>query len=279
MAQQLIETYSKELKEFEDLIKTKSYLPQNIGEDNFVQFLATLHKNNFFLEKALLLRFLNGCNYDLDKAVNLLHKNLKCRKKNPALFRNRDVSNDAFQETRKMCQVFPMPKATAEGYEILIFRLIDKDPGKFVPLNVIRTNVTTLDGKFLTDNELINGSLSVIDLSGFSFRHFLKNLTIYPTFSNYGKFIHQATPINPIRFHIVHCPPLWRRFISFIGPLVRRNYMELAKFHDDFGTIQDTISKELLPNEFGGTAGSIDEIHNNWVKVLESKRLVVIGIY
>lgn len=38
MAQQLIETYTKELKEFEDLIKTKSYMPQNIGKYNLMLY-------------------------------------------------------------------------------------------------------------------------------------------------------------------------------------------------------------------------------------------------
>lgn len=32
MTQQLIEQYERELKEFEDWIRTKPHLPQNIGE-------------------------------------------------------------------------------------------------------------------------------------------------------------------------------------------------------------------------------------------------------
>lgn len=46
MAQQLIETHSKELKEFDDLIKAKSDLPQNIGKKYlkvFFRFLLSIY--------------------------------------------------------------------------------------------------------------------------------------------------------------------------------------------------------------------------------------------
>lgn len=225
-----------------------------------------------FTDKVLLLRYLHNCEFDVVKAENLLHKNLKFRKKCPALFKNRDVSNDAFQEIRKVCQVFPMPKSTPEGYEILIFRLVDSDPAKFVTKNALRSNVTMLDGKFLTDNELINGAMGFIDLNGFSFRHFLKAFSSFSLQNTYGKFIHQGTPFKPVRVHVINYPSILKTCMSIIGPRVRRNYMEIVKFHDDVGAFTDAIPKEYLPNEFGGTAGSCDDIHNNWVKVLEGKR-------
>lgn len=227
-----------------------------------------------FLEKVLLLRFLSVCDYDVDKAEKMLRKNLKFRKKCPKLFKNRDVSSDAFQETRKVTQVFPMPKATPEGYEIVVFRLKDKNPRNFITKNILRSNVTMLDAKFLTDDELIKGSIAVIDLSGFTFRHFVKAFSCFSLQNSYGKFVHQAAPWKPARFHVVHCPAILKRWISFIGPRVRSNYMELANFHDNFEINDEAIPKEFLPNEFGGTAGTIDDIHSNWTKILESKRCV-----
>lgn len=223
----------------------------------------------------LLLRFLNNCDFDLEKAENLLHKNLKSRKKCPALFESRDVTNAAYKETRKVVQVFPMPKLTPEGYEIIIFRLIEKDPDKFDLKNALRSNLTMLDAKFLTDTELTNGSIGLIDLNGFGFKHFWKFMFCSPSLqSSYGKFVHQATPFKPIFVHAVHAPAIVKACMSIVGPLVRRNYNDLVKFKNDFAGIEDTIPKELIPNEFGGSAGFIDDIHDNWIKVLESKRLV-----
>lgn len=49
MAQQYIETFSKELKEFDDLIKTKVDLPQNIGIK--IEVLHSLEY--FFIIKVL----------------------------------------------------------------------------------------------------------------------------------------------------------------------------------------------------------------------------------
>lgn len=204
----------------------------------------------------------------------MLRKNLKMRKKCPKLFKNRDVSSEVFQETREVCQVFPMPKVTSEGYEIVVFRLKDKNPRNFVAKNVLRSNVTMLDAKFLTDSEVIKGSIGVIDLTGFTFRHFVKAFSCFSLQNTYGKFVHQAAPWKPIRFHAIHCPAILKRMISFVGPRVRSDYMEIANFHDDFEINDEAIPKEFLPNEFGGTAGSIDDIHNGWTKILESKRCV-----
>lgn len=204
----------------------------------------------------------------------MLRKNLKIRKKCPTLFKNRDVSSDVFQETRKVCQVFPMPKATPESYEIVVFRLKDKNPRNFIAKNVLRSNVTMLDAKFLACNESIKGSIGVIDLTGFRFRHFIKAFSSFSMQNSYGKFVHQATPWKPIRVHVIHCPAILKRFMSLIGPRVRSNYMELMHFHDDFEIVDEAIPKEFLPNEFGGCAGDIDDIHNNWIKILESKRFV-----
>ncbi|KAJ6647402.1 Alpha-tocopherol transfer protein-like, partial [Pseudolycoriella hygida] len=260
MDQQNMQTPTDKLIEFQDLIKSKSDLPQNI-------------------DKLLLLRFLSANENDTQKAEKMLRKNLKIRKKCPKLFQNRDVSSEIFERTRNVCQVFPMPKPTPEGYEIVIFRLKDKNPRNFVVKNVLRSNVTMLDAKFLSDQESVKGSFAVIDFTGFTFKHFLKTFTVLcGKFGKcYGKFVHQAAPWKPVRFHAIHCPAILQRFISIIGPSVRRNYMELANFHDDFEIVDEAIPKEYLPNEFGGSAGNIDDLHNDWIKVLESKREYILN--
>lgn len=202
----------------------------------------------------------------------MLRKNLRRRKKCLKLFKNRDVLSDAFQEARKVCQVFPMPKATPDGLEIVVFRLKDKNPGNFIAKNILRSNVTMLDAKFLTDDELIKASIGVIDLSGFTFRHFIKAFRCISMQNSYGKFVHQAAPWKPVRVHVIHCPAIVKRFMSIVGPRVRSDYMGMMIFHDDFEIVDEAVPKEFLPNEFGGSAGTIDDIHSNWTKVLDSKR-------
>lgn len=226
------------------------------------------------LDKLLLLSFLTFCDYNVENAEKRLRKNLKMRKKCPKLFKNRDVFSISFQETRNVAQVFPMPQITPDGYEIVVFRLKDKNPRNFVGKNILRYNVTMLDAKFLSDCQPIKGSIGVIDLTGFSFRHFVRAFRHLSMQNSYGKFVHQAAPWNPVRIHVIHCPAFMKRVLSLIGPRVRSNYMELMNFHDDFEIIDEAIPREYLPNEFGGTAGSIDDIHSNWTKILESKRCV-----
>lgn len=225
-----------------------------------------------------MLRFLNVCGGDAVKSEQMLRKNLTLRKKCPKLFNNRDVLSDAFQSAHKVAQVFPMPKATPDGYEIVVFRLKDTNSHHFITKNILRSNVTMLDAKFLLDADTVKGAIGLIDLTGFSFKHFLKAFSNMHMQNHYGKFVHQAAPWTPIRFHVVHCPALLKRFMSFIGPRLRRDYMDLAHFHDTYEINDEALTKEFLPNEFGGTAGSIDDIHRDWLQVLDSKRFAIFSL-
>lgn len=260
-----------------------TYLRTSVKKSNFVflwSILGSIFPTNFFfIDKSLLLRFLNFCDYDVERAEKMLRKNLKIRKKCPKLFKSRDVSSDVFQETRKIIQVFTMPEATPEGYEIVVFRLKEKNHRNFVTKNVLRSNLAMLDAKFLTDKQPIKGSIGVIDLTGFTFRHFIKAFSNFSMQNIYGKFVHQAAPWKPVRVHVVHCPAILKRCMSIIGPRVRSNYMELMHFHDDFEILDEAVPKEFLPNEFGGSAGSIDDLHDSWTKILESKRFAICLYY
>lgn len=106
-----------------------------------------------------MLRFLKVYDFDVEKAKQLLQLNLQMRKKNPNLFKTRDVLGDEFQRTFKIVQICPMPKTTKENYKISCFRLRDTDPNNYNCLDVCRMVVTVLDAAFVTrdENDLVDG--------------------------------------------------------------------------------------------------------------------------
>jgi len=222
----------------------------------------------------LLLRFLKVYDFDLEKAKELLLINLDMRMKNPAIFENRDVFNDDFKQAAKTMMMCPMPKNTAENHKISVGRLVDMDPSKYVYVDICRMVVTMLDVRFVTvdDNELINGEIGVIDMTGFGFKHFMKVTTNLSIMRNYMKYVQEAAPFKIIQNHFINCSPMMDRFMSFVKPFMKKEIIETIKFHTSLESLYDTLSRELLPNEFGGSAGSIEDIHRDWLKVVESKR-------
>lgn len=171
-------------------------------------------------------------------------------------------------------QICPMPKNTVENHKVSVFRLVDPDPEKYVYLDVCRTVVSMLDARFVTvdDNELIDGEIGVVDMSGFSFKHIFKSASNLSLVKNYMKYVQEAAPFKIVQNHFINCPGIMDKFMSLLKPFMKKEVLETIKFHSSLESLYDTVSRDLLPNEFGGTAGSIDDIHREWIKNLESKR-------
>lgn len=228
-------------------------------------------------DKLFLLRFLKIYDFNVNKAKDLLVLNLEMRKKNPILFGNRDVLSDAFQQTFRIMQICPI-KNTVENHKVTCFRLVDADPDKYVYSDVCRTVVSMLDVRFVTvdDNELIDGEIGVIDMTGFTFKHVLKSAMNLSLVKSYMKYVQEGAPFKIVQNHFINCPPIMDKFLALIKPFLKKEVLDTIKFHSSLESLYDTVSRDLLPNEFGGTAGSMVDINNAWIKKVESKRWVEI---
>lgn len=213
--------------------------------------------------------------FDLEKSKELLLLNLEMRNGNPYIFANRDVSDDAFQQSFRTLQIFPMPKNTSENHKISISRLVDTNPDNYNYLDMIRAVLALLDTRFVTldDNELIDGEIGIMDMSGFGWRHFMKTASNLSTMKKYMRYIQEAAPFKVVQNHFVNCSPTMERFIAFMKPFMKKEILDSIKFHSSKETLFEYVPKDLLPVEFGGTAGKCDDHHKNWLKVVESKRL------
>lgn len=198
------------------------------------------------------------------------------RKENPNLFANRDVLNDEFQQALNTLQVFPMPKNTSENCKISISRLIDTNPDNYVYIDIIRAVIAMLDVRFITVNssELIDGEIGIVDMSGFGWRHFMKSASNMSAMKKYMRYIQEAAPFKVVQNHFVNCSPTMERFIAFLKPFMKKEILDSIKFHTSTETLFEYLPKELVPDEFGGTAGKCDDHHKNWLKIVESRRLV-----
>lgn len=127
-----------------------------------------------------------------------------------------------------------------------------------------------LDGDKLADADIL-----IFDLKKYTFRHFLHDASHPKTLFLYFKYIQEAVPIATTAAHILN--PSWvvDRFMSLIRPFLKKEVAESFQFHSrGIETLHKSVSKELLPNEYGGSLGPIDGLHQDWVKTFETKRLV-----
>lgn len=72
----------------------------------FFDLIFTLYKSSkftkfyyFLLDKLVLIRYLKVCDYDIEKAKDLLELNMNIRSKNASMFSDRDIRSKALQKT------------------------------------------------------------------------------------------------------------------------------------------------------------------------------------
>lgn len=169
----------------------------------------------------------------------------------------------------------PMLKATPENYKCCIMRLIDSKTEKWNFNDVIKGFFMVADVRLVSPDpnpdNLADGEVPIFDMSGVSIWHLLKvNLS---TLKLYFKYVQEAHPVRVQQIHVVNCTSMINRIMSLIKPLLKPEVAARFQFHTPGSeTLYDFIPREMLPEEYGGYAGPIQDIKNFWVKKFLSKR-------
>ena len=125
------------------------------------------------------------------------------------------------------------------------------------------------------EDGLAEGEIFILDLHGFSFKQFLDIVKNTEELLFYGKFLQEASPVRLMCNHIINTSSIIDGIMSLVRPVMNKEVQELVRFHKaGDNSILDFIEKEVLPIDYGGTNGTIDEHYNEWLKVFETKRYV-----
>jgi CRAL/TRIO domain len=122
------------------------------------------------------------------------------------------------------------------------------------------------DGKYAVDDVLI------IDLKGYTFKHFLNAARNSKTIFLYFKYSQETVPIPTRSCHILNSSTVVNSFMSLIRPMLRKEVAESFQFHsDNLENLHKSVPKEVLPQEYGGEI-PMDNLHHEWMTIFESKR-------
>jgi len=242
-------------KEFNELIKKDPELPS-------------------YLEVILLRRYLMVCGNDPEKAFNLLRSNLQLRMNGSKIFFNRDVLSPATQAISKYVQLVPLPKLTEDNKRIVFIRFTTNDTSQFNLEELIKMILMSLDARcsMLDGDTLAESDISIIDLKHHSIRHLIAAAKNTRVLLHFAKYLDETVPIITKVTHILNASWIIDRFLSLIRPFTRNDASEHCRFHSKLETLHNFVPKELLPSEYGGNIGPIDDLHRDWWKLVESKR-------
>ncbi|XP_059049311.1 alpha-tocopherol transfer protein-like [Achroia grisella] len=213
-----------------------------------------------------LMSFLRGSNFSLEKCKKKLDMYFTMRTACPEFFTQRDVTRPDLKDLLSRGQGPTLPGLTPKGYRVILARALDKtlDPSHLN--NVFKLAMMMGDIRLNEELEGVAGDVYVLDASILAPSHLGK---ISPgAIKRFLICIQEAYPVKLKEVHVVNVSPLVDAVLSMVKPFLKEKIKKRIFIHHDLETLYEYVPKDILPVEFGGTSGHIDEIQKAWEKKL-----------
>ncbi|XP_052507373.1 alpha-tocopherol transfer protein-like isoform X3 [Budorcas taxicolor] len=210
---------------------------------------------NTSLEDAFLLRFLRARKFDYDRALQLLVNYHSCRRSWPEVFNN--LRPSALKEVLASGFLTVLPHTDPRGCHVLCLR-----PDRWIPSNYpitenIRAIYLTLEKLIQSEETQVNGIVILADYKGVSLSKA----------SHFGPFIAKKVigilqdgfPIRIKAVHVVNEPRIFKGIFAIIKPFLKEKIANRFFLHgSDLNSLHTNLPRNILPREYGGTAGELD---------------------
>ncbi|XP_037813926.1 alpha-tocopherol transfer protein-like [Lucilia sericata] len=218
-------------------------------------------------DDQLLVAFLRGCKYSLEKAKQKIDSFYAMRNAVPELYKNRFVDDKAIAILRQGC-LLRLPKPLSEdGPRIHISRYGLYDTDKFSLTEVVKVGTMLGEIQFHEDdNAMVMGFLEVIDLKGVAAGHIFQfDAVLVKKLAVLGD---KAWPYRPKGFHFVNAPSGTEKLLSIAKSLMSEKIKQRFHIHSKYESLYDYIPQDCLPAEYGGSNGTVQDVINTWEKKL-----------
>lgn len=136
-----------------------------------------------------------------------------------------------------------IPKKTVEGYEILLYRLIDTDPSKIIFSDALKGFCMFNDIR-ISEDLLAEGYVVIFDMKGVRLSH-ISRVQLGPL-KSFMTYIQEAHPARLKKIYICHAAYFVNQVMSLVKPLIKSELMSLLYFTTQGP--QTLFEKEVLPN-------------------------------
>ncbi|XP_033209460.1 retinol-binding protein pinta-like [Belonocnema kinseyi] len=213
-----------------------------------------------------ILYFLRGCKFKIDRTKWKLRNYHKQRATMTEWFLNRNPLLPHLVELTNLGVFLPLRKLDDQGRMVIIIRAAVHDPNKHKFSDVIKIGKMILDVA-TRDNVSVSlhGLIAILDLESVTLGHALQ---LTPNVVK--QLVHSWQDCYPFRIgslNFINAPMyvnvVLNVFKSFMSEKLRSRVVILRR------GIAGRVSPDILPIEYGGTDGSIQDLKDYWKTVVE----------
>ncbi|CAG9566044.1 unnamed protein product [Danaus chrysippus] len=220
---------------------------------------------------VLLRRFYVSCDRSMERVKRTIDLFFTIRSTAPELFLKRDPWSPEIQRVFEITDMLPLPNKTKENYKVFLYRLNNPDYDLFNFIDAIKVFFMLADTRLTEEDDIPSGEIPIFDATNVTLKFMGKiNLTVL---RKYMLYTQEALPIRLKQVHIINAPPYIGKLYAICKPFINTEVAKLIKFHEpNSTTLYEDVPMEILPDELGGSAGTIEQIKKYWIKRIEAKR-------
>ncbi|XP_059490152.1 uncharacterized protein LOC132205225 [Neocloeon triangulifer] len=214
----------------------------------------------------LIVSFLRGCKFSLERTKEKLDMYFTIKTLVPELFKNRDLTkNHALREIMNTGFFFPVG-LDDEGNRVLVLVGGKDEPGKAKMEDIMKAHFMMLDYIMMHDDIcMVKGNVNVMDMSQVKMGHvtqlmpsFLKKVSVCSA---------EGFPYRPQGLHFVRMPSMMDTIFRLIQTFTKEKINRRTSVHGkNLENLYEVVPKKVLPTEYGGDAGSVEELGKDFVE-------------
>ncbi|XP_043266208.1 retinol-binding protein pinta-like [Colletes gigas] len=256
----------------------KAYMAAHLNETDDIRPVKIAELREYIMENDDLrapiddfsiLRFLRASKFNVEKAKCKLRNYYKQRSNLPEWYSNRDPFLPQLQELFDIGVFVPLRKLDNEGRMVVIIRAAVHTPSKHKMADMLKASLMVLD-LALRDHEsvTIHGITAILDIAGMSYEHVLQ---LPP--SVIKNLVHAWQGCYPVRIYsldFINAHRLINTVLNIFRSFMNAKLKQRVHIHSR-GKLKlyETLPIDILPEEYGGTNGTLKELSEYWKRAVE----------
>ncbi|XP_023295375.2 alpha-tocopherol transfer protein-like [Lucilia cuprina] len=220
-----------------------------------------------------LIAFLRGCKYSLEKAKLKLDNYYALKEKYPDFLKRPNFDDEKFRKLLKMGIILYLPTPLTEsGPRVVLVRNGAFDPSEFSFSEVAQYRQLMQDITLVEDDvAVVGGLVFIMDFADVSAAHLFQASP--GAMRKVSQYSEQAIPLRIKASHFIDTPSGFEPVFNLIKPIMpekiqKRMFVHGSKREELF----KIIPKEILPEEYGGLNGSLQNLIDKWEEKILSYR-------
>ncbi|XP_011164680.2 retinol-binding protein pinta [Solenopsis invicta] len=222
------------------------------------------------IDDFLILRFLRVCKFNLEKTKIRIRNHYKQRSDLPEWYTNKDPFRPELQELLEMGLILPLRKPDSQGRLILIMHCTRHNPRRHKIPDLAKIVLLTVEAAIKYYPAVsIYGYTVFFDVGSPSISHILQ----FPPYV-INNLLHTCQNCYPMRYQKIvafNAPSLFDVTMKIMKPFMTEKLKSKFEVYSHKHCFED-IPANILPVEYGGTDGTLQELKAYWKKLIEENR-------